>query len=128
MKNMVSMVMKEEKAEGKSDCCCCSGPCGCEEGKPRYPWGLQISLENEQLAALGIKDMPKTGETMTIQAVAKVTRCSEEEREGSEPSRSMSLQITDLGLDAPEKKREPIDKEATARALYGGSMGAQGEK
>ncbi|BCS54780.1 capsid staple protein [Geobacter sp. SVR] len=118
---MTSMVMKAEK-EGKSDCCCCSGPCGCEEGKPRYPWGLQLTLQNEQLQALGLPDMQKVGDTMTIQAIVKVTGCSENEREGADPERSVSLQITDLGLEVPEQKKSPIDKAATAAALYGGSM------
>lgn len=119
---MASMAMKQDKAEGKSDCCCCAGPCGCDEGKPRFPWGLQLNLENEQLQALGMSSLPKVGETMTIQAVVKVTRCGEEEREGEDPCRSVALQITDLGIEAPEQKRVPIDKEATAKSLYGNSM------
>lgn len=120
---MVNMAMKAEKAEGKSDCCCCVGPCGCDEGKPRYPWGLQISLENEQLEALGILDMPKTGEAMSMTCVVKVTRCSEEDINGESPRRSMSLQITDMEMTAPEETRTPIDKEATAAALYGKAEG-----
>jgi hypothetical protein len=116
---MVNMAMKpEKKEEGKSDCCCCAGPCGCDEGKPRYPWGLQLTLENDQLQALGISALPKVGETMTLQATVKVTGCNESEREGEEPARSISLQITDLGLEAPEAKAAMMDKAKVAAALY----------
>jgi len=114
---MVNMAMKAEK-EGKSDSCCCGAPCSCESDKPRYPWGLQLSLENEQLQAMGISAMPKVGETMTLQATVKITRCSEEEREGAEANRSISLQITDLGLETPEAKAAPMDKAKVAAALY----------
>lgn len=123
---MVSMVMKpEKKGEGKSDCCCCAGPCGCgdDEGKPRYPWGLQLRLENDQLQALSISSLPKVGATMTIQATVKVTRCSEEEREGAAPDRDISLQITDLGLEGVAEKAAPMDKAKVADALYGKAEG-----
>lgn len=123
---MVNMAMPKEKS-GKSDGCCCCGPCDCgDEGKPRYPWGLQISLEKEQLDALGIKEMPVTGTVVTLQATAKVTRCSEEEREGAEPSRSISLQITDLAFEQSAAERKPVDMAATAKALYGNSMTGAG--
>lgn len=109
---MVSMAMKAE-GKGKSDSCCCCAPCDCESDKPRYPWGLQIHLENEQLAALGMGDLPKVGSTMTIQCTVKVTSCREEEREGAEPSRTVSMQITEIGTEAPAMS----DKEK-AGALY----------
>jgi len=63
--------------------------------------------------------MPKVGESMTLVATVKVTSCSESEREDSEPSRSISLQITDLGLEMPEMKSAPMDKAKVASALYG---------
>lgn len=116
---MVNMAMKPD-AKGKSDGCCCCGPCECESERPRYPWGLQLCLESEQLAALGILELPKMGSSMTITAVAKVTRCSEEEVENGEPRRSVSLQITDIGIDIPEEKRT-VNMAETAAALYGKS-------
>lgn len=122
MMKMVNMALPKEKG-GKSEGCCCCGPCDCgDEGKPRYPWGLQISLEKEQLDALGIKEMPMTGTVVTLQATAKVTRCSEEEREGAEPMRSISLQITDLSLESKAAERKPVNMAETAKSLYGDSM------
>ena len=122
MMKMVNMALPKEKG-GKSDGCCCMAPCNCgDEGKPRYPWGLQISLEKEQLDALGIKEMRMTGTVVTLQATAKVTRCSEEEREGAEPMRSISLQITDLSLESKAEERKPVNMAETAKSLYGNSM------
>lgn len=109
---MVSMAMKAEK-KGKSDGCCCCGPCECESDKPRYPWGLQLHMDTDQLAAMGMKEMPKVGTTITMQCTVKVTGCREEEREGGEAERSVSLQITEIGMDAPAMS----DKEK-AGALY----------
>lgn len=100
----VSMEMKMEKDKGKSDGCCCGGPCGCEPERPRYPWGLQIHLDKEQLEALGVKGLPQVGSSITLQAVAKVTGCNESEQEGGEKNRSVSLQITDLGIEGPKEK------------------------
>ena len=122
MMKMINMAMPKDKG-GKSEGCCCCGPCDCgDEGKPRYPWGLQITIEKEQLDALGIKEMPAVGITVTLQATAKVTRCSEEETEGAEPMRSISLQITDLAFEPAAEKKKPVDMAATAKALYGDTM------
>lgn len=70
-----------------------------EMESPRYPWGLQLHLENEQLKALGIESLPKVGESLTIVAKVKVTRCGEEEMEGEEVRRNMALQVTEMGLE-----------------------------
>lgn len=114
---MVNMAMKAEE-KGKSDGCCCCGPCDCESDRPRFPWGLQICLEDEQMKALGISSMPGTGKTMTMTAVVKVTRCSEDEMEGEEPRRSMSLQITDMALEMPMEKRKAVDMSSAAAEIY----------
>jgi len=70
-----------------------------EMESPRYPWGLQLHLENEQIKALGIESLPKVGQSLTIVATVKVTRCGEEEMEGKEVRRSMALQVTEMGLE-----------------------------
>ena len=71
-----------------------------EEMEPRrYPWGLELHLENEQLQALGIESLPKVGQTLTIAAKVKVTRCGEEEMEGEELRRMLALQVTEMGLE-----------------------------
>jgi hypothetical protein len=115
---MVNMALKAEK-EGKSESCCCAAPCCCESDKPRYPWGLQLRLENEQLDVLGMGEMPKTGGMMMVSCTVKVTQCGEEEREGAEPARNVSLQIIEMGMEKMEMKEAPMDKAKIASALYG---------
>lgn len=117
MMKMVSMAMKAE-GKGKSEGCCCCAPCECDSDKPRYPWGLQLHLEGDQLAALGMTDLPKVGSVMVIQCSVKVTGCREEEREGGESERTVSMQITEIGAEAPAMS----DKEK-AGALYSKSEG-----
>lgn len=114
---MVSMAMKAE-GKGKSDMCCCGAPCDCESDKPRYPWGLQLHMENDQLKALGMAEMPKIGSTMMMQCTVKVTGCREEEREGGEAERSVSMQIIEIGAEEPAM----TDKEK-AGAMYSKSEG-----
>lgn len=64
---------------------------------PAYPYGLEISLDDKQLAKLGMT-LPDVGAEFTLTAIVKVTRASSNATEGSEPSTSASLQITDMQL------------------------------
>jgi hypothetical protein len=111
---MVSMANKP-KAEDKGnepggmDCCC---------DDAKYPYGTQISLGSDQLAALGVKNMPAVGTVVMLQAQAKVVSCrSEEDKDGTSDD-SFSLQITDLGLEAAEEKQSPMNMSEAADKIY----------
>lgn len=65
---------------------------------PDYPWGLCIHLEADELAKLGMKEMPTVGTEMPITAVVKVTRVSQSAVEGSDDQKSVDLQVTSLGI------------------------------
>jgi hypothetical protein len=68
-------------------------------GGPEYPYGLQVSLETEQLAKLGVTKLPDVGATMTLTAKVEVCSVSQyESRDDEQPRRTLSLQITDLAL------------------------------
>ncbi len=70
---------------------------------PKFPWGLEINLQNEELAKLGITVLPELGTKGSLIANVTVTRASESEdqRNGkTKKSRSLTLQITDLKVDA----------------------------
>lgn len=97
--NLVSM--KKEGGHGKDCHCCDTAPSGCSE--PDYPWGTRISLEEEQIAALGLKAMPAVGAPMSVQGVAMAVSVSEEQRDGN-TFRRLELQITDLALSAPKAR------------------------
>ncbi|BAM66435.1 hypothetical protein [Xanthomonas citri phage CP2] len=89
--------MKKEGGHGKDCCCCDAAPSGCSE--PDYPWGTRISLEEDQIAALGLKSMPAVGAPVGVEAVAMVIGVNEEQRDGK-TFRRLELQITDLALAA----------------------------
>lgn len=72
--------------------------CGDDGDGPKYPYGLCINLDEQQLDALGLKDSPKVGGTVTIQAKAEITSVSENQTQDG-TRRSLSIQITDLGLE-----------------------------
>lgn len=112
---LVSMKLKKaDKADAKACCCDCSGPgCECDEEKDRYPWGLRVTLENEQLDALKMP-LPKGGDTFPLSAVVKVVGVRSCETEGGEV-RSLELQITDLGMEG----KGGVDMAKTADKLYG---------
>lgn len=103
---MVSMVHKMEKEAGPEACCC---------DDMKYPYGTQINLESEQMKALGMKEMPKVGMTMMIHAKVKVVSCRSEEGKEGEEMASMSMQITDMGIEEGKMS----DKEIAGK-LYGG--------
>lgn len=72
--------------------------------QPVYPYGLSLNLDEAALAILGLDELPKVdGEHMVI-AKVKVTAVSSNEhsggRKGKHKHRSVSLQITDMCLEA----------------------------
>lgn len=70
----------------------------------RYPWGLQIRLEKDELEKLGVSAADfKIGQTVTIQAQGKVTSISSRESTGSEKAmQDVAIQIekVDLGMNS----------------------------
>ena len=70
---------------------------------PKYPWGLEINLNDDSLDKLGVKSLPAVGTEVTIVAKATVSSTSERATEGEGACSSMNLQITDLQIDGLEK-------------------------
>ena len=89
---MVSMKMSAEEAKDYTSCTM-------DSKGPEYPYGLCISLNEEALAKLGITELPPVGAAFMIHAHAKVESTSAHSDSAGEEERSMSLQITDLGLE-----------------------------
>lgn len=80
--------------------------------KPEYPYGLCISLEEDQIKALEMVGTPAVGEVMMVMAMATVKSVSVHENEESGVKRSVSLQITDMNM-------KPYKVKSTEDALYG---------
>lgn len=64
-----------------------------------YPYGTEIRLEDDQLVALGMKELPKVGTVVNLQAKAKVISASAREEQDGDICSSICLQITDLGVE-----------------------------
>ncbi|MCK5617512.1 hypothetical protein KAR91_87420 [Candidatus Pacearchaeota archaeon] len=72
---------------------------GIEEPKgPDYPYGLEISLDEEAISKLGIKELPKDGSAMSVIANANVIETGDVSRQGKK-HRRLRLQITDMSLE-----------------------------
>lgn len=77
--------------------------------KPDYPWGLQLHLESEAIKKLGFDNLPEAGATLNLQAKVEVTSVSVNETNDGEKRKSMSLQITDMGLSAAKDDKSAAD-------------------
>ena len=81
--------------------------------KPEYPYGLQITLNDDAIDKLGLPALPQVGSTMIITARVEVCSVSQYERQDQDKERSVSLQITDMALGPDQKPSNPGEK------LYG---------
>ncbi len=96
---MKSMMSKEKETKGTE----AAMP---EMEQPKYPYGLQITLNDESIETLGMTVMPAVGATMTLTAKVKVTGVHINEvlkDEDSTPERRIELQITDMELGEGKK-------------------------
>jgi hypothetical protein len=95
-----------------------------------YPYGLRINLNQEQMDALGIKDLPVAGTTMHLEAVAVVTRSSTEDpdADGDVDYVCLEMQVTQLaveegeageGDDEDEDEGNGASKDDRAERMYG---------
>ncbi|MDB4871970.1 MAG: BcepC6B [Gemmatimonadales bacterium] len=72
--------------------------------EPKYPWGLQVRLENEQLEKLGVDKLPAVGTTVVLTARCEVCETGEyQAQKGEQERRNVTLQITELGLSGESK-------------------------
>lgn len=88
--------MSHKPGEGQ----CTPMPCVSSE----YPYGLRLTLNEEQLVALGLTQLPTAGVTLRLEAVAVVTRSSTEDpdADGDIDYVCVELQLTELGVELEE--------------------------
>ena len=65
------------------------------ESENQFPFGLSISLDDESLTKLGIKELPAVGEEMIVVGVGKVESVSERSDE-RRVSRNVRIQLEKL--------------------------------
>lgn len=94
------MELKNMKVENKPEMCeatAIKGP-SCE-----YPYGLCLYLNEQTIKALGLKEMPKFGDELKIEAKVRVNRVTESNSLYG-VDRSIDLQITDMGIGGKAEK------------------------
>ena len=101
MVNMQQSVEEAQEELGTSDA-------------PKYPYGLELRLDEEALAKLGMSAPPAVGTVMTISAKVIVTSASQYQTLEGEPEASSCWQITDMEASTGTATADP------ATALYGG--------
>ena len=87
-----------------------------------YPYGLCITLEDEELAKLKMA-MPNVGDKINFACVGEVTSCSIQRRSGQDDESRVSIQITQMAVmtpaDVAEEKAEGKKKTPTLLNKYG---------
>lgn len=73
-------------------------PSTIESYQPTYPWGLSISLGDDQLEKLGLEADCEVGDLLDMRAMARVTSVSQNETTGGKCCR-VELQIIMLGVE-----------------------------
>lgn len=82
---------------------------------PKYPYGLELRLDEEALAKLGMDKPPAVGTEMMISAKVVVTSASQYQTQDGEAEASSCWQITDMEMSGSPSNGNAADK------LYGGS-------
>ena len=98
---MKQVSMKRSKAEREN-----SASTVMEGESPDYPWGLRITLNDEQLDALGLGRLPVVGGKVKIEATAAVQSVSDEAVDDGKRNRRVELQITDLAVEVPRGQHD----------------------
>ncbi len=82
---------------------------------PAYPYGLCISLCQDELDKLGIDfDDLCVGDIVHLHALAMITSKSCSERQGGEPSERVEIQITHLAGESEDEEDTEMEKAMSA--------------
>lgn len=87
--------------------------------KPRYPHGLQIVLQAEEMKKLGLQAIPKVGEKAKAYIQLEAIEVSQEEDGGDEKSYTIKYQITDMEIDTKEKDEAQAEQLQAYNVMYG---------
>ena len=87
---------------------------------PKYPWGLCINLEDDQLEKLNLDDECEVGDMIHLCVMAKVTSCSSNETEGGKSRKRIELQITQIAVPVENEDNENEEmREHKKHSRYG---------
>lgn len=109
MKPMTMTDMAKTPEEVKEETAGMSAPMVSPANINRYPYGLCISLTEEELDKLGLEPTCEVGDMLHLHALAKVTSVSQNETEAGTRCR-IELQITQLEVESEDEENEEADK------------------
>lgn len=99
---LVSMAQKPSEAKEER------AELAAEAKAPRFPYGLELTLNEEVLEKLGWKDLPKVGAKCTIEAKGVVTLVRNVEGK-NHSSMGVNIQITELGITNASTSKSAAD-------------------
>lgn len=91
-----------------------SGYMGDSPSEPIYPYGLCLSLNDDEIAKLGLDDDAEVGDMLEMKILCKITSVSKNATTGGERNR-IELQITHIEDDEEEEAAEARNP---AKTLY----------
>lgn len=97
---------KKTKAELKTEC----QPIGYGD-EDRWPYGLQIRFEKEQIAKMPEVAELKVGDTVNVSGIGKVTSVRISERRGGKDDHSVEIQIEQVGVSSKKNLKDMDMKE-----------------
>lgn len=84
-----------------------------KDGGPEYPWGLEIRLEDDELAKLGVTGLPDVGGEYHLTVIAMVKSASQTSMANGKTDRCVCLQITMMGVDLEESAEDEKGEKST---------------
>ena len=102
MKELTDMGLSESKREHEA------AEAEMPSKPPKYPYGLNIRLEAEQIAALGLDDMPDAGDKLMLCASGVVDSVHAGLNSSEGPS--ISIQLTALAVESGSKEEKSEEK------------------
>jgi hypothetical protein len=85
-----------------------SKPLSIDDTVQKYPYGLCISLDEDQLDKLDM-EKPDVGDFIHVFGMARVTSVSEHEKSNGDACCRVELQITHLGLENEDEEEGDSD-------------------
>ena len=104
IKNMVSMrnTPKEDKESEVGIPCL---------AKEEYPWGLQVTLNTEQLKKLDLPNDCEVGDMIHMFSMCKIISKSSRTKLDGERDDCITLQITDISVEDEDEENEEEDQQ-----------------
>lgn len=103
MSHLTDMKLPKRKKNSHAEVACDS------PDEPRYPYGLEINLDNDALDRLGL-ELPEAGERFIVLGVGPVTQVRQSDnKRGKDRSLTIQLQKIEVGPVATGKIKNAVD-------------------